>query len=228
MLAGGPDKMIKALLIDLDNTLYAYEPCNKAGKKAAEELLASKTNHSVTAVRSAVAEGRRQVHADIQDGSSHSRLLYFQKAIEFLKGKTDCCLSLQADAVFWQAYFDSMKLFEGVTQLFTLLHSRDIKIIVISDLTARIQLKKIIRLGIDTHIDFLVTSEESDCEKPGAAIFQLALQKAALIPSEVIMVGDSYKKDVESAQQLSIQAFHLAEPTDAAFNRIAQEIIRYI
>ena len=83
--------MIKALFIDLDNTLYAYDPCNNAGKKAVEQLLAAETDSAAADVQSAIAKGRTDVHCTVQDGSSHSRLLYFQKAIEFLQTSVPGC-----------------------------------------------------------------------------------------------------------------------------------------
>lgn len=51
-------------------------------------------------------------------------------------------------------------------------------------------MKKIRKLGIDRMIDSMVSSEEAGIEKPHAAIFKLALRKAGLRPTEVLVMGD--------------------------------------
>ena len=56
------------------------------------------------------------------------------------------------------------------------------------------------KLGLDPYLDFIVTSEEAKTDKPDPAIFQLALEKAGVTPSEAIHVGDQYHVDIVGAR----------------------------
>jgi putative hydrolase of the HAD superfamily len=81
-----------------------------------------------------------------------------------------------------------------------------IKICIISDLTTKLQFQKIINLRIENFIDFFVSSEEAGEDKPGKNIFLLALKKLNLNPDEVLVIGDSYEKDIVGARHLGIKA----------------------
>ena len=74
---------------------------------------------------------------------------------------------------------------------------------------SRFQIEKLSSLGVLENIQFLVTSEEAGQEKPNSAIFRLALKKLNMVPREVIMIGDSFDKDVLGALRLGIPAYLL-------------------
>ena len=61
------------------------------------------------------------------------------------------------------------------------------------------------RLGVAPYFDFLLTSEEVGSEKPHAAIFLTALERAAARPDEAIHVGDQFYSDVIGAQGVGIK-----------------------
>jgi HAD superfamily hydrolase (TIGR01549 family) len=54
--------------------------------------------------------------------------------------------------------------------------------------------------------DFITWSCEVGVRKPNQAIFKYTLNKLNLFPNEVIMIGDSYDKDVAPALNLGMQA----------------------
>ena len=62
------------------------------------------------------------------------------------------------------------------------------------------------RLGLSPYLDFIVSSEETGAEKPDPAIFQAALERAAVEPREAMHVGDQYHSDVVGAQGVGMQA----------------------
>ena len=74
---------------------------------------------------------------------------------------------------------------------------------------ANFQILKLRKLGLDSIIDFLVTSEEVGVEKPNRDIFIFALQKLNLDPSLIVMIGDNHSKDIEGALKIGIQAYLL-------------------
>jgi putative hydrolase of the HAD superfamily len=60
------------------------------------------------------------------------------------------------------------------------------------------------RLGLDSYLDFCVTSEEAGAEKPHPPIFLAALRRAHVAPQEAIHVGDQYQADVQGARAVGI------------------------
>lgn len=60
------------------------------------------------------------------------------------------------------------------------------------------------KLGVAPYLDFIVTSAEAGADKPQAAIFMLALEKAGVAPSEAVHVGDQYELDVVGARGVGI------------------------
>ena len=71
-----------AVLLDLDNTLYPYDPCDAAGRAALGEIASHLPEVDRLAFNQAYAKGRTATHRDLHGtAASHSRLLYIQKAL---------------------------------------------------------------------------------------------------------------------------------------------------
>ncbi|MFC1993088.1 HAD family hydrolase [Chloroflexota bacterium] len=60
------------------------------------------------------------------------------------------------------------------------------------------------KLGLEPYIDFVVTSDEAGADKPKPPIFLAALERAGVIASEAVHVGDQYKLDVVGARGVGI------------------------
>ena len=59
-------------------------------------------------------------------------------------------------------------------------------------------------LGLESYLDFVVTSKEAGADKPNPPIFLAALDKAGVNASEAVHVGDQYKMDVIGARAVGI------------------------
>lgn len=197
----------KGVLLDLDNTLYEYETCHQSALKKSVEFLSSKWNIPYDTVFGAYKEGRSQINKELHGlGASHSRLLYFQRISEIL-GFPVSKPALEAEQVYWDKFLEHMEFRPGVSEFLQAIS--DLPIAIVTDLTAQIQFRKLIHLNLDKRIAAVVTSEESGAEKPDERIFQLALKKLRLKPSEVCMIGDSWHKDIEGAVGLGMRSFWL-------------------
>lgn len=60
------------------------------------------------------------------------------------------------------------------------------------------------RLGLEPHLNFVVTSEEVGANKPSPIIFQAALDRAGVNAAEAVYVGDQYELDVVGARGVGI------------------------
>lgn len=198
---------VRGMLVDLDNTLYAYVPCHEAGLKAAWALyrqLVAPVSFDTFLTRYVRADAYVKRDKPTQ-AASHSRLLYFQTMIEVGWGRTDGMLALQFERAYWRAYLSAMRLYPEARAFLERACAQGIRICIITNLTAAIQFVKIHYLRLDQFVDFVVTSEEAGVEKPHPYIFELALRKLRCAPHEVLMIGDDAQEDVAGAAALGIR-----------------------
>jgi putative hydrolase of the HAD superfamily len=64
--------------------------------------------------------------------------------------------------------------------------------------------------GLLEHVDAVVTSAEAGVAKPGAGIFERALELGAAAPADAVHVGDSLENDVAGARAAGIRPILLA------------------
>jgi putative hydrolase of the HAD superfamily len=195
-----------AVFFDLDDTLYSYPPCNAAGKEGAwREARNRGYDLDREAFEELYQEGRREVKRELAGtASAHERFLYFKRALWLHTGTHQSRDALALGERYWSTYIDEMQLFEGVEATLSSLNQSDVDVAVVSNLTTRIQLKKIDQLGLEPNIDLLVTSEETGREKPSSVMFTLPLAQLDRRPSETLMVGDSVVSDVEGANAVGL------------------------
>ncbi len=203
-----PLSNLKAILLDLDDTLYAYKPCHQAGYEACKVMAQEKYNISNADFEATWKAGRDKVHQDLHgQGASHSRLLYAQKASEVLFGETHPVFALEMEEAYWSVFLGTMEFKPGVEAFLQEAKDKGIKMCIVTDLTAQIQMQKWLKLDLGRYIDFLVSSEEAGIEKPGKYMFELAMEKLGVKPEECIMIGDSEEKDIKGAEALGIKAY---------------------
>ena len=193
-----------AVLFDLDHTLYDYEPAHQHALHVTAKKFKQHTSLSESIFMQHYEQARQKVKKSIRgQASAHSRLLYFQNLLGSLGLQTQMLLTLDLEQTYWRSFLSQCKLFDGVHELLEELRILNIKRVIITDLTAQIQLKKLIYLELDADIDYLVSSEESGHDKPHPASFLLAQQKIASheLTGPLWMIGDSLEKDIKGAKQ---------------------------
>jgi putative hydrolase of the HAD superfamily len=79
------------------------------------------------------------------------------------------------EETYWNTFLENMKLYEASKSFLEKIKKLSIPSCIVIDLTTQIQMKKLIKLGLDSYINYLVTSEEAGVEKPDSKIFELAL-----------------------------------------------------
>lgn len=199
------------VLLDLDDTLYAYEPCHQAGLAQAYLLWQKKTGSSYDEFIKSYKTAQQIVKANTHNqAASHSRLLYFQTMAEAEFGRSEFELTCKLESVYWDNFFNLMELRPGVEDLLKTLAERKIKICIVTDLTAALQFSKLIKLKLTDSIDFIVSSEEAGIEKPDAKIFQLAQAKLGVPRERLLMIGDDEGRDELGAKNFGIVYAHFS------------------
>ena len=195
--------MIRAIVFDLDDTLYV---CLHENDKAVDDTVRYVANELLhideVTVMKAFEEGRDMVKDQLSAwdmAAQHNRVLYFQKMLEIL-GVSPFKYDLQVYNYFWNNFLNKISIFPGALEFIDDMKARGIKIGICTDMTAHIQFRKIERLGLTGRLDAMITSEEAGIEKPNRRMFDMIATKLGVKNDEVIYVGDSYKKDVMGAK----------------------------
>jgi len=199
---------MKAVLFDLDDTLYAYKPCHSKGLEVVLSKIVNDWKVSWDDAEILYGKAREWIHNQLHNSAaSHHRLLYMSKMSEF-GGQNPVVYAKRLEDLYWQGYFSQMNLYPGVMDLLVGLKNSGILLGLVTDLTTDVQYKKLWHLGLESTFDAVVTSEEAGIEKPSQIMFQLVLEKLGLKrPQEAVMVGDSYSKDILGSNSLGIKGY---------------------
>lgn len=182
----------KAVIFDLDNTLYSYDDSHAAALSAAEAKLKHLINLPAERFHAAYGQARKQVKETLAGtAASHSRLLYFQAMLESLGLSNEVTMFLDIEQTYWRTFLAASRLHPDVDKTLSALTRRVIPIAIVTDLTAQIQFRKIAHLGLDHHLAAVVTTEEVGTNKAGLRPFTRAMEKLGLEPDSVVWsIGD--------------------------------------
>lgn len=191
--------MIKAVIFDVDDTLYSYMPafdvafpavCRYAQEQIGipAEVFASECDRELNAL-SGELSGLSAVH---------ERTLRFLRVLE--KFGKPLRYAPILDDLFWNTFLETAVPEPGILACFRELKEKGFKIGIGTNMTLKWQLKKVEALGLLQYVDFFVASEESGADKPAPALFQLCAKKAGCAPEECLFVGDSIPHDIRGAE----------------------------
>ncbi len=235
--------MIKAVFFDWFNTLARYEPAREdTASRVLKELgydippdkvrfaisLADKAwfeENTRSPVRARNAEEQQKVYARYQqtvlaevgvDTANNPQLLHTVLARQ---------QALSAGMHF--------VLFDDVLPAVKGLKERQMVLGVLTNLDQDMTLLSK-GLGLDTYVDFFVTSGEIGVDKPKAPIFQAAMKRAKVSAAEAIHIGDQYKVDVLGARGVGIKGLLLdrfdyaTDITDCPRLHSLSELVNYL
>jgi HAD superfamily hydrolase (TIGR01549 family) len=199
-----PDRFTErpsAVLFDLDNTLYAYDPAHEVATSAVVDKATSNLRIDSQKFNETFARARNDVKQQLgPTASSHNRLLYYQRTLEYLGLRSQVLLSLEFEQTYWRNFLSAIVLREGTVSFLDQLARAGIPKVIVTDLTSQIQFRKLIYLDLDQRFEYVVTSEESGADKPDRAGFDLAISKLPPQDSPIWMIGDNISSDIEGAK----------------------------
>ena len=198
--------MIKAVIFDLDNTLYNFDAANEFGIRALAAYTEPVFGWDYPRMKDLYEESREKLTERMGDvGSAHNRLLRFQNLLEEKKLPLHPH-ALEMAKAYWRGVLDNMAPSPGAREIMEELRRMGIRIGLGTDMTAYMQYEKLIRLGLMEYMDFIVSSEEAGTDKPGNAFFMLCAQKAGCLPGECLFIGDNIVRDYGGAAAAGMQA----------------------
>jgi len=198
--------LAKIVLFDLDDTLYDYEFAHlKAMYSAYSCWKELGFDQTFDEFETEYKEARIWIKRFLNDtASSHSRVLYFQRLVESVVKRPEASIIIELVDSYYDGFYKSMKLFDGVLTVLNTLKKQSCKIGLVTNMQAVVQYRKILLLGLGDYFDTIVTSEAVNHEKPNPHIFLYALNMMRGEPKQTIMIGDSFKNDIEPATWLGM------------------------
>ena len=220
--------MRTALLIDLDDTLYDYAPSERLARAAVLQAVVGDSGLPPAEVAAGWTLARETVKSRLgETGAGHSRLLYLAELV-FVLDRPALLRRVRAwERLYWTQYLRDVRLRPFALQLLAGWRARGTgaRVAVVTDLLLEVQLWKLEALGLFPHVDVLVASEEVGRNKPGRAIFELAMARLAVGPEHCVMVGDNPHKDGQGARELGIP-YYQAQSSEKPGGQSLQDIAR--
>ena len=217
--------MIKTVIFDLDNTLYE---CIGTDSIVVQEDMTPYVERSFGWSREEYEKRLEEVTEELIaiagcTGTVRNRVIRYQLMME-KAGFPIHPYVMEMYELYWHGMFSRMKPYPGARELLEELRRRGIRIGIGTDLTAEIQYRKLMKLGLIDCIDFIVTSEEASMEKPSEIFFKRCAGKIRCAPQECLFVGDRIDKDVDGAFRAGMHALHF----DAAKDSIKEKVLHFI
>ena len=191
--------MLKAVIFDLDNTLYDYDAAHAVAWDSLRAFAAGALRVTPEQFDALHAAADRVLRERTGGGCAaiHNRLLRYQMLLELIHQPVG--LAPEMAKLYWTALLAAMKPSPGAREALRALKDMGLATGVCTNMTADYQFEKLNRLGLMPMIDFVVTSEEVSAEKPDRRIFDFCAKKAGCASGECAFVGDQLKGDILGA-----------------------------
>ncbi|MFN3910100.1 MAG: HAD hydrolase-like protein [Candidatus Anstonellaceae archaeon] len=186
-------EMLKAILIDLDDTLYpSTYYSNLARENAIKNMIKEGLNSSIY-------KAKKELNNIIEKYGSNY-LFHFDRLIEKIeKNATYKEKIIAAGIMAYHKTKQKIKTFKNVKKTLSFLKKR-YRLYLVSEGLKKKQWEKILRLGIKKYFDgFFIT------EKKSISFYKKVLKELKLTPQEVLLIGDHPIKDLSYAKKASIR-----------------------
>ncbi|MCY4568299.1 MAG: HAD family hydrolase [Candidatus Poribacteria bacterium] len=219
--------MINAVFFDLDGTLCDSDTAWSIAQSETFQLL-HKQYPNVS--EEALTEAWKTVHqrlfqqlnagkyamADVRD--ARFQCLFKELGLPIDKGMEEL------SDFFCSRYLTSLHLYNDVTVL-EKLHAYHIGIITngAHDEHTDSQLSKVRHLGLSERIQSLTISGEIGIRKPRVEIFQVACERAGILPKEALFVGDTIGNDIVGANRAGMTSVFINRKSDVLMPETADE-----
>lgn len=206
--ADRPGAVVRAVLFDLDDTLFDHQYCAQA---ALETVHCGHDGFQSIPF----AEFRRR-HAELLE-DLHQEVMFGRLDIDTAREERFRRLFLGAGitpsdevvreiaAGYRRSYVQARRSVSGAAALLARVRERATVVIVSNNILDE-QQQKLRQCGLDALIDDLVVSEEVGVSKPDPKIFEVALERAGATKEEAVMFGDSWSADITGARRAGMRA----------------------
>lgn len=164
---------MKAVLFDLDDTLFDHQYCSQSGLAALQQEHAGLRQKTVVELQHDHLRLLNETHAQVMQGvlsPEEARVERFRRLFAQCGENVSAATLDDVTQRYRQAYEAARRLVPGAIPLLQALRSFKIKIAVVTNNFAAEQRDKLQYCGLASLVDTLIISEEVGVEKPDPAI----------------------------------------------------------
>jgi putative hydrolase of the HAD superfamily len=224
--------MLKAVLFDLDDTLFDHRQSARAALTAVHTGFASTADFG--AFERHHAHYLEEMHLEVLAGRAtldDARRERFRRVFAALGVALDPADVYRAAETYRKGYAESRRVIEGAADLLAHLRA-SVSIGIVTNNLLSEQQDKLRVCGLTPYVDALVASEDVGVSKPEPEIFRIALKRLGVSAEESVMVGDSWPNDIQGAHAAGIRAVWfnrrgLAQPGAPAGVRAITQLTPY-
>ncbi len=200
---------IKAVLFDLDDTLYDHRFSSRSGLEILKKNFDCFKNIRLDELEKEHLKLLNEIHlSKVLSGLltiDEARAERYKRLFSKYGVDTDAELIEEARQLYSTAYRTNQRAVPGAVELLERLKG-NFKIAIVSNNFGLEQKAKIDVCGLGKYLDVIVTSVEVGFTKPSPEIFRLALDKLGCSADEAVMIGDSWESDIVGARNAGIRA----------------------
>ena len=219
--------MIKAVFFDLDDTLCNSDAAWDIATKETFQLL---RRYKPDIPEETIIEAWRTIHqilfqqlnagkgsmAELRDKRFHC---LFQEL-----GLPTNKIAEELNDFLSSSYLTSLSLYEDVSVI-EALDAYHVGIVTNGAYDNRTdsQFSKVRHLGLSNRIQSLTISDEVGVRKPNVKVFQVACERAGVLPKEAMFVGNSIQNDIVGANRAGMTSVLIDRESDAQIPEIGDE-----
>lgn len=212
--------MLKAVLFDLDDTLYRErdfvdQSFRRVAKTMAGYLAVRERDGSVPPKAGPEELFEQMIELMEQEGRGE----IFNRLCE----RYDVEIPVQELVRIYRETRPVLSLYPDGEELLGWLEERDIKTGLITDGNAGVQRNKIEALGLDKRMDVVLASYDLGLRKPDRGVYVYCLEKLGCQPEEAVYIGDNPLKDFIGARKLGMKTVRIIRPEGLHMWRRAEE-----
>jgi len=189
--------MIRAILLDLDDTLYDEADYVASGFRCVAERIAASTGAEAAAVY-AFMQG---------ECARHGRGRVFDAALVAF-GARATAGAVAALVETYRHHVPQLRLWPDADRVLRALRPQ-YRLAVVTDGLPVMQRAKLAALGLPERLDSIVCCWEHDAPKPDPRAYRIALAALGVTPAEALVVGDRPDHDMAAAQALGCRSVRI-------------------
>ncbi len=207
-----PDRTPRAVLFDLDDTLYDHLHSARSGLAKMQSRHAEMSSAPIRELEDRYSEALESVHVRLMRGEVSQREARTIRMRQFFGSfgiEVTDDQAMEAYTQFRSDYDSVCQVVAGTHKLLRRLQAMGIRLGVITNNLVAEQIPKLRQLELTDYFEVVTISEEVGVPKPDPQIFHVALERFDLPKEDLVVVGDSLSSDIAGAVGIGMRCVWL-------------------
>jgi len=193
------DLLIRAILFDADNTIYATKKIAKKADMAAMRFFAEqKKGQKKISAEKMYEEWKKIIKPLINEKDPKKRTRKYSYSLLVKKMKINHVN--EGFDIFLRELIKDIKLMPSFIETINKLNKY--KLAVFSEDTSDLTIPKLKKFNLERYFDMILTADMIGHMKPSKEYYKTVFKKIDVEPTECLIIGDNYEKDLKIAQEM--------------------------